>query len=249
MDLPKYPRTYHIEGSKGVSDPDAIPFSYLRGKNLVVEEKMDGSMVSIHFDESATLKIQHRNHEVQGPEFALLKRWLSEIQNELFDRLEDRFVLYGEWLFACHTIFYNYLPSYFLEYDVYDKQEKIYLSTAKRKSLIFGLPFESVLVLDEGPCFSLRMLDELVMSSSFIFPNQRETAVELFESIGLRRGDALNNLDLSGVMEGLYIKYEDENQVLGRFKYIRKEFIETILRSEHWSKRPLIQNKLRCSST
>lgn len=248
MDI-KYPRTLHLEGSKGIQDPDAVPFSSVRGKHLVVEEKMDGSMVSIQFDDGGDLHIRHRNQDARGLEFDHLKRWINEIQNDLFDRLSNRYVMYGEWMFACHTIFYDNLPNLFLEYDVYDKENSIFLSTGKRTDLLFGMPIESVRVLDDGPFYNLRDLNELVTSSGFVSTNQQEKAIRLFESIGLRRGDALSNLDLSGKMEGLYIKHEDQNQVLDRYKYVRSDFIKTILRSEHWSDRPLVQNQLRCSST
>ena len=56
---------------------------------------------------------------------------------------------------------------------------------------------------------------------------------------------AKNQTDKSNFMEGLYIKLEDENQVLLRCKYIRESFINTILDSEtHWADRPIIPNKL-----
>ena len=241
--LPRYPRTYHIEGSKG-GDPEAISISSLAKKYLVIEEKMDGSMVSIYFDDNGDLHLRHRNKEVRGVEFDLLKRWTREIEEKLFDRLGDQFIMYGEWLFACHTIFYDKLPSYFLEYDVYDRAAETFLSTLRRKEILFGMPIHSVLILDQGEFHHRRELEELVTSSNFASIDQLETAVRLFEEVGLRRGDALKCLDLSLQMEGLYIKHEDESRVLGRYKYIRKDFIDTILRSGHWKDRPLVQNQL-----
>src|SRR5205807_2014548 len=32
--------------------------------------------------------------------------------------LTDRYILYGEWLYAKHTVFYTDLPHYFLEFDI-----------------------------------------------------------------------------------------------------------------------------------
>jgi hypothetical protein len=69
----KLPRTLHIEGSRlkpGQVDPDAVEFAKLRGEFLVVEEKVDGSSVSIHHDKG--LKVMHRGtelHALMGGEF------------------------------------------------------------------------------------------------------------------------------------------------------------------------------------
>lgn len=244
IELPRYPRTLHLEGSKGIKDPDAIPFAELRGKNLIIEEKMDGSMVAICFDDDASIRLFHRNQEVVGREFDQLKSWLASIEDKLFDLLGDRFVMYGEWMLACHTVFYDKLPSYFIEYDVYDKRENIWLSTKSRQQLLSGFPVVSAKILEHGEFYSLKQITDELMSSSFISFENKETAISAFEKIGLRRGDALDSLDLSGLPEGLYIKHENDLQVLGRYKYIRQEFINIILRSGHWSKRPMIENKI-----
>ena len=42
----KYPRTQHLEGSRlqpGDEDLEAVPFRAIAGRNLVVEEKVDGA--------------------------------------------------------------------------------------------------------------------------------------------------------------------------------------------------------------
>lgn len=244
IELPKYPRTLHLEGSKGINDPEAIPFSQLRFKNLVIEEKMDGSMVAVCFDDDANIRLFHRNQEVAGREFDQLKSWLASIQDKLFDLLDTRFILYGEWMLACHTIYYDQLPSYFIEYDIYDKQEKIWLSTKVRQQMLSGFPIVSAKILDYGEFAHLKQVTDELVTSSFISLNNKEAAISAFEKIGLRRGDALNDLDLSGYPEGLYIKHENDIQVLGRYKYIRKDFLDIILRAGHWAKRPMIENKI-----
>lgn len=244
IELPKYPRTFHLEGSKGSKDPESIPFSQLQDKYLVIEEKMDGSMVAICFDDNANIRVFHRNQEVVGREFDQLKSWLASIEEKFFDLLDTRFILYGEWMLACHTIYYDQLPSYFIEYDIYDKQDKIWLSTKSRQQMLSGFPIVSAKILDFDRFSHLKQVTDELVSSSFISLDNKETAVLALEKAGLRRGDAFNSLDLSGLPEGLYIKHEDDFQVLGRYKYIRKEFLDVILRSGHWSKRPMIENKI-----
>lgn len=41
----------------------------------------------------------------------------------------------------------------------------------------------------------------------------------------------LKETDQSELAEGLYIKHEDEHKVIGRYKYVRYEFVEGIINS------------------
>lgn len=46
-------------------------------------------------------------------------------------------------------------------------------------------------------------------------------------------------------MEGLYIKVEEDDQVVGRYKLIRASFLTTVLESgSHWLNRPIPPNQL-----
>ena len=47
-------------------------------------------------------------------------------------------------------------------------------------------------------------------------------------------------------MEGLYIKDEDDERVIGRYKYVRPGFRQAIADAQsHWMSRPIIPNELR----
>ena len=139
MDLIKYPRTHHLEGSRlqqGDEDLSQIPFSTIRGKYLVIEEKVDGANCAISFNENKELLLQSRGHYLTGGyrerHFNFLKQWASIHQDELYQVLTTRYIMYGEWLFAKHTVYYDKLPHYFLEFDIYDKEKQIFLSTSSR---------------------------------------------------------------------------------------------------------------------
>src|SRR5947209_7454359 len=113
----KYPRTRHIEGSRlgpGDEDLEAAPFSELAGRFVVVEEKMDGANSAISFDADGKLWLQSRGHFLTGgareKHFAALKPWAHAHADALRERLGDRHVMYGEWLFAKHTVYYDALP-------------------------------------------------------------------------------------------------------------------------------------------
>ena len=130
----KYPRTRHIEGSRlsaGDEDLSAVPFRELAGKHLVVEEKLDGANAALSFDDDGALLLQSRGHYLSGgpreKHFAVLKTWANAHQRAFAERLGSRYVMYGEWLYAKHTIFYDRLPHYFMEFDVLDRETDAFL--------------------------------------------------------------------------------------------------------------------------
>jgi hypothetical protein len=59
----------------------------------------------------------------------------------------------------------------------------------------------------------------------------------------------LRETDTTGLMEGLYIKVEEEGVVKERYKYVRKGFLQALTGSEsHWMDRPILPNSLAPSS-
>src|SRR5947207_15347661 len=117
--LHKYPRTHHLEGSRlqpGDEDSQRVPFAALAGRRLVVEEKMDGANAGLSFDADGRLWLQSRGHFLTGgpreKHFNLFKQWAHTLAPDLWPLLGPRFVMYGEWLYAKHTVFYDALPDY-----------------------------------------------------------------------------------------------------------------------------------------
>ena len=65
----KYPRTRHLEGSRlqpGDHDMEAAPLDVLRGRHIVVEEKVDGANAGISLDDDGRLALQCRGHFLVG---------------------------------------------------------------------------------------------------------------------------------------------------------------------------------------
>ena len=219
----KYPRTPHLTGSRiqpGDDDLAAIARETLQGLAVVVEEKLDGSNSAVSFDAQAGLVLQSRGHILTGGprerQFALFKRWANHHTTALREILGHRYVMYGEWLFARHTIPYDELPHYFMEFDMLDRENGEFLSTERRRALLSGVPVASVPVLHTGAVAGLDQLIGVSRCSSF------ET------------------------MEGLYVKHEVEGRVAGRFKYVRAGFLQAVADSgEHWMDRPIEPNRLR----
>jgi hypothetical protein len=250
--IDKYPRTRHIEGS-GIQigdDHDAAPWSELAGKNLIVEEKIDGANCGISFDSSGQLRLQSRGHFLAGGprerQFELLKGWAARYTADLWGLLGRRYVLYGEWCYGKHSIFYTDLPHYLLEFDLYDRDHRSFLSTDRRRELLRDAPFiRSVRVLHQGTMPSLAALHALIGPSLFIAPDHRAQLCDATLAAGIDQAQALRETDPSGLMEGLYVKIEQEGVVAERYKFVRAGFLQTVLDSgSHWMDRPLLPNRL-----
>lgn len=247
----KYPRTRHIQGSRlqpGDEDLESVPFESLRGKYLVIEEKLDGSNCGISFA-GGRLHLQSRGHYlVGGPreqQFDQLKAWANCQRDPLELILEDRYVLFGEWLYAKHTVFYDRLPHYLMEFDLLDTRTGEFLSTPRRRQLLADLPIRPVPVLTAGVFADLEELAGWIGRS--LYKSSGWGAV--FESACTHNGvdisTAWAQTDPSDRAEGLYIKHEDEDRVIGRYKIVRQDFTSQILQaSSHWMSRPIIPNGL-----
>jgi hypothetical protein len=248
----KYPRTRHLEGSRlqpGDHDLEAIDFSSLAEQHLVIEEKIDGANAAISFAPDGRLLLQSRGHYLTGGErerhFNLFKTWAAAQQASLAAVLGARYVLYGEWLYAKHTIFYDRLPHYFLEFDVLDSETNIFLSTPQRRQLLRGLPIVSMPVLRAGKFSRLADITRLVAPSLYKSAAWRETLRAAAASRGLDVERAVRETDGSDDMEGLYLKHEDDTRVIGRYKWIRPSFLTSVVDSgSHWLARPIIPNHL-----
>lgn len=252
MKMHKYPRTRHLQGSRlqpGDEDLDSVPFEALRGRHVVVEEKLDGANAGIRFDATGRVCLQSRGHFLSGgpreKHFNLFKQWANVVGPALHGRLGERYALYGEWLYARHTVYYDRLPHYLFEFDVLDVTTGAFLSTARRRALLEGLPVVPVPVLYEGVATAPQDLPDLVGPSRFKGPRWRQRLVEEAAARGLDVALALRETDPSDRMEGLYVKVEEDGRVVERYKWVRADFLTAVLDSgTHWLRRPIIPNAL-----
>lgn len=250
--IQKYPRTPHLEGSRlqpGDEDLSQVPFSYIKGRHLVVEEKVDGANSAISFCPEGELLLQSRGHYLTGGfrerHYNLMKQWANIHRNAFFEVLGTRYILYGEWLYAKHTVYYDALPHYFLEFDILDREAGVFLDTHRRQEMLKGLPVGSVPVLAEGEFQSKDDLIALLGKSNYITEHKLETLRQTCRRLGLDEERQLRETDASDIMEGLYIKIEENGQVVDRVKYVRASFTQTVDVSQtHWLDRPIVPNGL-----
>ncbi len=252
LSILKYPRMRHLAGSRlqqGDEDLEIVPVERLYGRHAVTEEKMDGANSGISFDAEENLYLQSRGHFLQGGprevQFALFKQWATTHQDLLAIALEDRYIAYGEWLYSKHTVFYDALPHYWMEFDVWDRQRQAFLDTPSRAALLKGLPIVPVKVLFAGAMSRNIDLAALIGPSHFKTPHHAESLRVQCQRRGLDSELVRQQTDMTGLMEGLYIKVEEDGIVRDRYKFVRADFVNLITEGgEHHMDRPIIPNLL-----
>jgi hypothetical protein len=232
-DFVKYPRTPHLFGSRGTDDDKHLGSQesegFIADPSLIIEEKLDGTNVGIHFTQAGRMVLQCRGHEItegMHPQYDLFKQWTAVKRPALEAMLASQFILYGEWLYAKHSVHYHRLPHCFFEFDIYDKDLGRFLDLEARLKMLEGTGLLTVPVLHRGEAD----LDHL---RSLIGPSAFESS---FENPVSGRADNL--------MEGLYCRTEAEGYVSGRAKMVRPEFVEKIKQSDHWQHQAMVPNEL-----
>lgn len=248
----KYPRTPHLEGSRlqpGDWDLRQVPFSEIAGRNLVLEEKIDGANCAVSFSPGGELRLQSRGHFLTGGtrerHYDLLKQWAAVHSDRFYSVLGKRYVMYGEWMYAKHCIYYDLLPHYFMEFDVYDRDTGKFLSTARRHELLRELPVSSCAVLAEGRFAGVDEITRHLGDSAYISADHLLHLREDAEKAGLDADAICRQSDTSRTMEGIYIKIEEDGEVKSRLKFVRSSFLQTEeTPDKHWLDRVIIPNRI-----
>lgn len=124
----KYEKTFrvktpkiHVPGKLILSDADKK--ALLTGQ-IVIEEKIDGANVGIigSKNDKTMFRLQKRGSLVdtsEHPQFQRFKAWTMERFLDLA-KLRKPYIIYGEFMWATHHIFYDALPDWFICFDVWD---------------------------------------------------------------------------------------------------------------------------------
>jgi len=111
--LIKYPRTFHLPWSEGVTSDDKLMKSLDRfhGQRVIVTEKMDGENSTIHPNGVHARSLDSRHHPSRD--------WLKQFAGTLSHDIPHGMRVCGENLFATHSIHYESLESYFLGFSMW----------------------------------------------------------------------------------------------------------------------------------
>jgi len=261
-----YPPTLHLKGSKYLDgynspqdishcmrqDTSGIDFSILNNSctahNIIIEEKMDGIGLGIYFEQEQ-IYVQQRGHSFsldnlpwQMKNFAL---WVNHHLDELYYILQDKYVLFGEWLEHKHTVFYDNLPQWFIEYDIYDRKNQQFLSTEARIKLLSEAQssMNSARVIATVHNLGIEQVIEYLNLASYAKTDDwQENLAFVCQHKKLDSQSVLSHTLNNQGMEGLYIKTENSHHVTGRYKFIRQSFMNLLLMGFHWKEQSLIDN-------
>ncbi len=138
---PDYQRIPHL--SKSISqmthDDIEVEGSIAFPLECWVQEKVDGANMGVSWTSGPVLR--NRNNilkkgyiDTDTPaklQFRPAWNWIHDNRKDII-RIQDKYIsnvtIYGEWLYAKHSIFYDKLPDLFIAYDIYVCEENRFLS-------------------------------------------------------------------------------------------------------------------------
>ena len=145
-----------------------------------------------------------------------------------------------------HKVYYDALPAYFMEFDIFDKQTGEFLDTERRREKLKNTDIVSVPVLAAGAFKTQSEILKFIGKSAYFTENRFENLRAEAERAGVSYEEILKETDPSDFMEGLYIKVEENGRVVDRMKYVRYGYVQSAgVADGDWLKKPIIQNKLK----
>jgi len=230
----KYPSTRHLPWSheRDADDTAHQQVEWAMGYPLIATIKMDGGNAMLVKDSENPVRARNGRH-ADKDHFDMAKQWYW--QNDLYSRIPEHLQVFGEWLYAKHSIHYGCdcdepcddvgpaLDDYFQVFGVYDTRYDLWLGW-----------YETKLVADQ---IGAAMVPAVPGGYDFgEFDNTQEfwgKAYELSQKV----------VDMGH--EGIVIRsampyhYSQIGERLG--KYVRPGHVKED--EKHWSKRALVQNQ------
>lgn len=141
-----YPRTVHVPWSPGVGSDDVRvgDLEGLRGREVVVTEKMDGENTTLYRDGLHARSLDSGHHPSRA--------WVKALQGRIGALIPDGTRVCGENLYARHSIAYEDLESWFYGFSVWDGERCLGWDETVRTLRGLGIPVPRVLwrgVFDE----------------------------------------------------------------------------------------------------
>jgi hypothetical protein len=221
----KYGRTFHFPFSPGTTSDDRISHNYyedlVKLKRYVTTEKLDGENSCLN-----SIGVFARSHSAvtRHPWSAHLKQKWNLIQSDLE---ANEIEIFGENLYACHSIEYTELENHFFVFGI--RQRDMWLSWEEVEEWCYLLDFKTV------PVFGIHNVTDFKDEEAF-----RNHILSIVDN-----PSTLGSIDFNSkepcLMEGVVVKNADAylSSDNGRinytdvWKYVRKDHVKS---DEHWSK-------------
>lgn len=223
-DFPRFPVTPYLghPPSMTTSDVSANLDEYTAAKakavNVIIEEKLDGANVRIRFDGKNEPVVGNRDHVLKKGylkdtpsklQFRPLWTWVYDHRQRFKDlaaALGTTPVLYGEWLFARHTIAYDSLPELLIPFDLFF--DGAFLDPLKTRTALRMAGFKLPPLVETGGSSTAPHLEGLRVPGAG--GTQLMAARVSAWSLEAREGDV--------------IKIGDGEKLTARFKVVRHDF-------------------------
>lgn len=149
-----YPRTAHLPWSPGVTSDDVRvgDLGGLRGREVVVTEKMDGENTTLYRDGLHARSLDSGHHPSRA--------WVKALQGRIGGLIPDGVRVCGENMYARHSIAYEDLESWFYGFSVWDDERCLGWDETVRTLRGLGIPAPPVLwrgVFDERVLRGLKL--------------------------------------------------------------------------------------------
>lgn len=169
----KYPRIPHLSASSAVGGDDIVLDSgapgLLVGREVVVEEKLDGMNVMIRLVDGAPRVGTRGGADTmdRSGERGRVAAWAAVHRDELARGLGADRLLFAEWLLRRHAVPYDRLPAELVGIDVYDVAAATFLAVDERDAVLAAVGIPRPPVRFRGVLRDLRELDALFGPSAF----------------------------------------------------------------------------------
>lgn len=207
----KYPRTYHFPFSPGLQNDDRCVegkwFDYLKGKPLVLTEKLDGS--NSYISKDGVFARSHAQTTMNPWDVNLTER--GGIYDQCKHYLGDDEGIYGENMYSIHSIEYTKLPSYFFMFAARNRERFYSHEEFLEMSNILGIPTVPILEM-----------------KSFETTEELQERILYWMSKGSAYGDIIEGVVVKNI-ESFPIEDFQKNVI----KYVRPHHVQT---DEHWRK-------------
>lgn len=128
----KYPRTYHLPTSPGMTSDDKMATTLPSGE-VIVTEKMDGENTTMTQDACHARSL---NSSLAHPSRHMVAALWATIRYQI----PDNWRVCGENLYARHSIAYDNLPGPFMVFNVWDGDTCLSWDETKAIAEMLGLP-------------------------------------------------------------------------------------------------------------
>lgn len=236
-DYIKYPSTRHLPFSheREADDTAHQDVDVFLDVPLVATIKMDGGNCMLVSDDENPIRARNGRH-ADKDHFDMAKQWYWE--NNLYSKIPEHLQIFGEWLYAKHSIHYGCdcdeecedvgpaLRDYFQVFGIYDTRYDLWLGWHETQAIAqeIGLTVTPPAEVDS---YHIGEFDNRQLFWDYAWELSQSAVNDGHEGIVIR--------------SALPFHYGQIDERLG--KYVRPGHVKE--GEKHWSKRPLVQNRLQ----